>query len=73
MTFSEAKNFARKNGFPFSLDWEKIRSPEGYYAINGCVELCAARTKEFLKFADMAWMETDSPNIEVASKYAVEC
>ena len=66
----EALDYARKNGFEFTFCWEKPRTSEGYYLIKGCVELCAQRAREFLKVADMVWMETPQPDVPVARKFA---
>lgn len=52
------------------MDWEALRSAEGFYAIKGCVELCNARANQFLKYADLIWMETPSPSIDMAKKFS---
>jgi len=62
--------FAKKNGFEFYFDWERCRTSEGYYLTKGCVEYCAHRAREYLKVADMVWMETPTPNVPVARKFA---
>jgi len=58
------------NGFSFEFDWEKHRTTEGFYNVEGCVELCAARAKVYLKYADMIWMETPTPNLQLAEKFS---
>jgi isocitrate lyase len=70
MDLKEAMEYAHKMGFPFKFDWDSNRSSEGFYNIEGSPELCAARTSEYLKYADMAWMETASPDLGIAGKFA---
>jgi isocitrate lyase len=70
MSLPQALEYANKNGFGFNFDWEKPRTTEGFYLVKGCVEFCAQRAKEFFKVADMVWMETPTPNVPVAKKFA---
>jgi isocitrate lyase len=65
----DAKAFSEKNGFPFLFDWEACRTFEGFYMTCGGVDFCAARGKQFLKVADLLWMETPVPNYEIAKKF----
>lgn len=39
----DARALSKSLGFSFEYDWEALRTYEGFYKINGCVELCAAR------------------------------
>jgi isocitrate lyase len=66
----DALAFARNNGFEFHFDWERPRTSEGFYMTKGCVEYCAHRAREYLKVADMVWMETEKPNVPVARKFS---
>jgi len=43
MSLTNAKLFAKNNGFDFYFDWEAPRTSEGYYLIKGNVDLCARR------------------------------
>ncbi|EGR31625.1 isocitrate lyase, putative, partial [Ichthyophthirius multifiliis] len=70
MSYQQAIQYAKTLGFSFQFDWETNRSSEGFYNIEGSPELCAARANEYLKYADMVWMETPTPTIETATKFA---
>ena len=70
MSLDQAIAYAKELGFSFKFDWETNRSSEGFYNIDGSPEYCAARVNLYLKYADMAWMETPTPTLEVASKFA---
>lgn len=45
MGTEDAKKFALTLGFELVLDYESLRSFEGFYPIKGCVELCSARAR----------------------------
>jgi isocitrate lyase len=49
-----------------NFDWETPRTPEGFYRIKGDVYYSARRGREFLKYGDMLWMETDLPDLKRA-------
>ena len=66
----QALEYAKKNGFEFFFDWETPRTTEGFYLTKGCVEYCAHRAREYLKVADMVWMETPTPNAPIAKKFS---
>jgi isocitrate lyase len=51
------------------FDWEKARTPEGYYRINGGVRMCAERAKAFAQYADLVWMETAKPKYAEAKEF----
>lgn len=70
LSMHKALEFAKNNGFEFYFDWETPRTSEGFYLTKGCVEYCAHRAKEYLRVADMVWMETPTPNVPVATKFA---
>ena len=63
MSLSEAKNLAREKGFDFYFDWEKCRTEEGYYRIEGCTLYSIKRGLLFIDYADMLWMETPTPDL----------
>lgn len=50
----------------FTWDWEKCRTPEGYYRVKGCFEYAVHRHKYFAEYADMLWTETKKANIKDA-------
>ncbi len=46
------------------------RSAEGYYYVKNGLEPCIARAKSFAPYADLIWMETGTPDLELAKKFA---
>ena len=53
-----------------NLDWDACRSYEGYYKWKGSVQACVRRGIQFSQFADMLWMETPKPSLDIAREYA---
>lgn len=70
MSLTEAKEFAKELGFDFYFDWEACRSEEGYYKIKGDLEYCVKRGLKFAEAADLLWMETPKPDLELAKGFA---
>ena len=46
------------------------RTPEGFFRTREGVDACIARGLAYAPYADLLWMETSEPNIEVARKFA---
>lgn len=46
------------------------RTAEGYYHVQNGIEPCIARAKSYAPFADLIWMETGTPDLELAKKFA---
>ncbi|PXW31615.1 isocitrate lyase [Nocardia sp. 348MFTsu5.1] len=46
------------------------RTAEGYYHVKNGIEPCIARAKSYAPYADMIWMETGTPDLELARKFA---
>ena len=46
------------------------RTAEGFYKVRNGVEPCIARAKAYAPYADMIWMETGTPDLELARKFA---
>ena len=69
-TLDTAHKISKDLGFTFEFDWEVLRTEEGFYRVKGSVEFCASRANEYLKYADMIWMETPTPNIPTAKKFS---
>ena len=46
------------------------RTAEGFYKIENGLEPCIARAKAYAPYADMIWMETGTPDLELAKKFA---
>ena len=47
---NDAHNLSKKLGFSFYFDWEKPRTSEGYYILQGCIELCITRSLVINKY-----------------------
>ncbi|WP_290704398.1 isocitrate lyase, partial [Gordonia sp. UBA5067] len=46
------------------------RTSEGFYGIKNGIDPCIARAKAYAPYADLIWMETGKPDLEVAKKFA---
>lgn len=46
------------------------RSAEGYYYVKNGIEPCIDRAKSFAPYADLIWMETGTPDLELAKQFA---
>ena len=46
------------------------RTSEGFYKVRGGLEPCIARGNAYAEYADLLWMETGVPDLEVARKFA---
>ncbi len=46
------------------------RTSEGFYKVQNGLEPCIARAKSYAPYADMIWMETGTPDLELAKKFA---
>ncbi len=46
------------------------RSPEGFYYVEAGIESCIARGKSYAPYADLIWMETSTPDLEQAKRFA---
>lgn len=46
------------------------RTSEGFYVIRNGMENCIARGLAYAPYADMLWMETSHPDLEMAKKFA---
>jgi isocitrate lyase len=46
------------------------RTPEGYYRVRNGIEACIARANAYAPYADLLWMETGKPDLEIARKFA---
>ncbi len=70
LSLQQAQDLAADLDFSFYFNWETCRTEEGYYKVEGCIEYCVQRTLLFSNFCDMIWMETDSPNLNVANEFS---
>jgi isocitrate lyase len=46
------------------------RTAEGFYRVRNGIEPCIARAKAYAPHSDLIWMETGTPDLEVARKFA---
>ena len=59
MSLKDAMKYSKERGYEFYFDWDSSRTEEGFYPLKGdSIKFCAKRAREYLKFADMYWMET---------------
>ena len=52
------------------FDWDAPRSREGYFRWGGCTQACIDRAVIFSPVADLIWMETATPNLQVCRDFA---
>ncbi|MBE0008218.1 MULTISPECIES: isocitrate lyase [unclassified Arthrobacter] len=46
------------------------RTPEGFYKVRNGLEACIARGRAYAPYADLLWMETGTPDLDLARKFA---
>ena len=46
------------------------RTTEGFYRVSNGLEPCIARAKAYAPYSDLIWMETGTPDLELAAKFA---
>ena len=46
------------------------RTSEGFYKVRNGVDACIARGNAYAEYADLLWMETGTPDLEAARKFA---
>ncbi len=46
------------------------RTAEGFFRISGGINMCIARGLAYAPYCDLIWMETSTPNLEDAQKFA---
>src|SRR5208283_2362720 len=46
------------------------RTPEGFYRVRNGIEPCIARGLAYAPYSDMIWMETSTPDLDVAREFA---
>ena len=51
------------------MTWEE-RTPEGFYKITGGLDMGIARGLAYAPYADLLWLETSTPSLEEAKKFA---
>eukprot|EP01062_Namystynia_karyoxenos_P002104 TRINITY_DN1072_c0_g1_i12.p2 TRINITY_DN1072_c0_g1~~TRINITY_DN1072_c0_g1_i12.p2 ORF type:complete len:633 (+),score=272.91 TRINITY_DN1072_c0_g1_i12:84-1901(+) len=66
----EARELAKDLGVELYWSWYKPRTREGYYRVLSGTPYCIQRGKAFSPYADLVWMETDTPNLAVAKEFS---
>jgi len=56
---------------PFTYDWEKCRTAEGFYLVKSGLEYSINRGLAYANYADLLWMETSTPNYEQAKQFSI--
>lgn len=46
------------------------RTSEGFYKVRNGIEPCIARGRAYAEYADLLWMETGTPDLELAKQFA---
>ena len=46
------------------------RTAEGFYKVRNGIEPCIARAKAYAPYSDLIWMETGTPDLELAKKFS---
>src|SRR6059058_3542033 len=46
------------------------RTKEGFYRVKNGLEPCIARAKSYAPYSDLIWMESGTPDLELAAKFA---
>ncbi|RFS82449.1 isocitrate lyase [Actinomadura spongiicola] len=46
------------------------RTAEGFYRVRNGIEPCIARAKAYAPYSDLIWMETGTPDLELARRFA---
>ncbi|EQC39349.1 isocitrate lyase [Saprolegnia diclina VS20] len=64
------KKFASQHGVKVAFCWEKARTVEGYYRVQGGVEFCVSRARAYAPYCDLIWMETTVPGLPLARTFA---
>lgn len=57
---------------PVYFNWDIPRTREGHYHYKAGMAAATKRAKEFAPYADLLWVETGSPNVEDAGRFAGE-
>jgi isocitrate lyase len=64
-----AKTFTKDNA-PVSFSWDVPRTREGYYHYKAGFPAAIKRAKAFAPYADLLWLETATPSVELAASFA---
>lgn len=66
-SLEQARRLAKKLGFNLYFDWDTPRTYEGFYQLRGQdVNFVIHRMRQFVRYCDLIWIETDTPDLQVA-------
>ena len=69
-SFAAARSKASDLGIHIIWDCERVRTPEGYYQIQGGIDYAIAKSLAAAPFADILWMETKTADLKDAKRFA---
>ncbi|KAI9570181.1 isocitrate lyase and phosphorylmutase [Boletus coccyginus] len=70
---SESRRVAKEIlGIDIFWDWDLPRTPEGYHRLQPGLTLAISRTLKYAPYADLLWLETSTPDLELARSFAKE-
>jgi isocitrate lyase len=70
VSIASAREKARSLGVNIVWDPEHVKTPDGYYQVQGGIEYAIAKSLGAAPFADILWMETASANLDEARHFA---
>jgi isocitrate lyase len=59
-----------KDNIPVSFSWDIPRTREGYYHYKAGFPAAIKRAKAFAPYSDLLWLETATPDVELATSFA---
>ncbi len=65
-----ARERARALGVDITWDCEHVKTPDGYYQVQGGLEYAIAKSLAAAPFADLLWMETKHAHLGEAKRFA---
>ena len=68
--YRDSEFIVRTNSENYLSNSSPVRTPEGFYYIKNGLELCINRGLAYAQYADLIWMETSNPDLELARKFA---
>ncbi|KAG9313981.1 isocitrate lyase [Chiua virens] len=70
---SESRKVAKEIlGTDIFWDWDLPRTPEGYHRLQAGLAPAISRTLQYSPYADLLWLETSTPDLELARSFARE-
>jgi isocitrate lyase len=70
-SLDQARRLAKKLGFNLYFDWDTPRTYEGFYHLRGQdINFVIHRMRQFVRYCDLIWIETDTPDLTVARELA---